>query len=88
MVLFGRDVCNCMLCHLPNVDSIIDPSLAMIQTGLRCMLCGFRGGAAHMLVCDKCSKGLTHSQFLEGLKCESQIKNNGRVRSRGMLPGS
>jgi hypothetical protein len=31
---------------------------------------------------------LTHSQFLEGLKCESQIENNGRVRSRGTLFGS
>jgi len=31
---------------------------------------------------------LTHSQLLEGFKCESQTKNNGRIRSRGMLPGS
>ncbi len=30
---------------------------------------------------------VTRSQLLEGLKCESQIENNGRVRSRGMLPG-
>jgi hypothetical protein len=28
------------------------------------------------------------SQFLEGLKCESQIENNGRVRSWGTLLGS
>jgi hypothetical protein len=28
------------------------------------------------------------SQLLEGFKCESQIKNNGRTRNRGTLPGS
>ncbi len=69
-VVWNDHVCNYALCHLPNVDGIIDPSLAM------CMLCGSRGRAAHMLVCDKCSKGLTHSQLLEGLKWESQIENN------------
>ncbi len=31
---------------------------------------------------------LTHSQFLEGFKCESQTKNNERVRSRGTFHGS
>jgi len=31
---------------------------------------------------------LTHSQMLEGFRCESQIKNNGKVRSRGTLPNS
>ncbi len=31
---------------------------------------------------------LTHSQLLEGLKCESQTKSNGRIRSRGTLLGS
>jgi hypothetical protein len=31
---------------------------------------------------------LTHSQLLEGLKCESQIENNRTARSRGMLSGS
>jgi len=31
---------------------------------------------------------MMHSQLLEGLKCESQIENNERVRSRGTLPGS
>jgi hypothetical protein len=30
----------------------------------------------------------THSQFLEGLQCESQTENSKRVRSQGMLPGS
>jgi len=28
-----------------------------------------------------------HSQFLEGLKCESQTKNSGRVRNWGTLLG-
>jgi hypothetical protein len=31
---------------------------------------------------------MTRSQLLEGLKCESQTENNGRIRSWGTLPGS
>jgi hypothetical protein len=31
---------------------------------------------------------MTHSQLLEGLKCESQTENNGRTRNRGTLPSS
>jgi hypothetical protein len=31
---------------------------------------------------------VTHSQLLEGLKCESQTDNNEKVRSRGMFPSS
>ncbi len=30
---------------------------------------------------------MTRSQLFKRFKCESQTKNNGRVRSRGMLPG-
>jgi len=30
---------------------------------------------------------VTHSQLLEGFKCESQIENNGKMRSRGTLLG-
>jgi hypothetical protein len=50
-MLEGRDgvvwkdhVRNCAPCHLPNVDGTVDPSLAVVQ-------------AAHMLVCDRCSRG-------------------------------
>ncbi len=64
LMLEGRDgvvwkdhVRNCAPCHLPNVDGIIDPSLVVVQVGLKCMLCGFRGGSTHMLVCDRCSRG-------------------------------
>ncbi len=64
LMLEGRDgvvwkdhVRNCAPCHLPNVDGRVDPSLAVIRVSLRCMLCGSRGGAAHMLVCDRCSRG-------------------------------
>ncbi len=32
--------------------------------------------------------GVTHSQLLKGLKCESQTENSGRVRSRGTLLSS
>jgi hypothetical protein len=56
-VVWKDHVCNCAPCHLPNVDGIVDPSLAMIWAGLRCMLCGSRGGITHMLVCDRCFKG-------------------------------
>jgi hypothetical protein len=58
LMLEGRDavvwkdhVRNYAPCHLPNVDGIVDPSLAVIHADLRCMLCGFRGEATHMLVC-------------------------------------
>jgi hypothetical protein len=56
-VVWKDHVCNCVPCHFPNVDGIVDPSLAVVRAGLRCTLCGFRGGAAHMLVCDRCSRG-------------------------------
>jgi hypothetical protein len=56
-VVWKDHVRNCVPCHLPNVDGRVDPSLAVIHAGLKCMLCGFRGGGAHMLVCDKCSRG-------------------------------
>jgi len=64
LMLEGRDgvvwkdhVRNYAPYHLPNVDGIVDPSLVVIRAGLRCMLCGSKGGAAHMLVCDRCSRG-------------------------------
>jgi len=34
-----------------------------------------------------CVLFLTRSQLLEGLKCESQTKNNGKAGSRSTLPG-
>ena len=64
LLLEGRDgqvwkdhVRNCAPCHLPHIDGIVDPTLAIIPAGLRCMLCGHATGAATMLVCDKCSRG-------------------------------
>jgi hypothetical protein len=33
-------------------------------------------------------EAVMYSQLLEGLKCESQIENNGRARTWGTLPGS
>jgi len=33
-------------------------------------------------------KTMTRSQLLEGLKCESQTENSGRIRSRGTFSGS
>jgi hypothetical protein len=55
-VVWKDHVHNCAPCHLPNVNGIVDPSLAMVWASLKCMLCGSRGGAAHMFVCDKCSR--------------------------------
>jgi cbb3-type cytochrome oxidase cytochrome c subunit len=64
LMLEGRDgvvwkdhVHNCAPCHFSNVDGRVDPSLVVIRADLRCMLCGSKGGAAHMLVCDRCSRG-------------------------------
>jgi PHD-finger len=64
LVLEGRDgmewkdhVRNCAPCHLPNIDDSMDPSLAIVPVGLRCMLCGSARGAATMLICDGCSRG-------------------------------
>jgi hypothetical protein len=56
-VVWKDHVRNCVPCHLPNVDGTVDPSLAVIHAGLRCMLCGSKSGATHMLVCDRCSRG-------------------------------
>jgi hypothetical protein len=56
-VVWKDHVRNCAPCHLPNVDGTIDPSLAMVRTSLKCMLCGSRDGVAYMLVCDKCFRG-------------------------------
>jgi hypothetical protein len=56
-VVWKDHVRNCAQCHLPNVDGTVDPSLAVVRAGLRCMLCGSKGGATHMLVCDRCSRG-------------------------------
>ena len=64
LMLEGRDgvvwkdhVRNCAPCHLPNVDGTMDPSLAVVRAGLRCMLCGSARDAARMLLCDICSRG-------------------------------
>jgi hypothetical protein len=56
-VVWKDHVRNCGPCHLPNVDGTVDPSLVMIRADLTCMLCGYRGGATHMLVCDRCYRG-------------------------------
>ncbi len=48
---------NCAPCHLPNVDGQMDPSLAVVPTGLQCMLFGQALGATIMLICDKCYQG-------------------------------
>jgi hypothetical protein len=37
-VVWKDHVRNCVPCHVPNVDGTVDPSLAMIWAGLRCML--------------------------------------------------
>jgi hypothetical protein len=59
-VVWKDHVRNYAPCHLPNVDGTVDPSLAVIRVGLRCMLCESRGGAAHITT-RKCV--LVHSGF-------------------------
>jgi hypothetical protein len=44
--------------------------------------------ASVFINCQNLFRIVTHSQLLKGLKCESQIENNGRQRSQGTLPGS
>jgi hypothetical protein len=60
----GRDgmvwkdhVHNCAPCHLPNVDDTVDPRIAVVPAGLKCMLCGLASSAATMLICDSSSRG-------------------------------
>ncbi len=48
---------NCAPCHLPNIDGTVDPTVAVVPAGLKCMLCGLASGAATMLVCNSCSRG-------------------------------
>ncbi len=58
MLLEGQDgqtwkdhVCNHALCHLPNVDGQIDPSLVVVFISLQCMMCGQSLGATTKLIC-------------------------------------
>jgi hypothetical protein len=76
LMLEGRDgmvwkdhVHNCAPCHLPNVDDTVDPSIAVVPAGLKCMLCGLASGAATMLVCDSCSRGWHMSCLTPPLEC-------------------
>jgi hypothetical protein len=64
LLLEGRDgmvwkdhVRNCAPCHLPNIDGTVDPTIAVVPAGLKCMLCGLASGAATMLVRNSCSCG-------------------------------
>jgi hypothetical protein len=60
---------NCAPCHLPNVDDTVDPSIAVVPAGLKCMLYGLASGAATMLVCDSCSRGWHMSCLMPPLEC-------------------
>ena len=48
---------NCAPCHLPNVDTTIDPSRLTIPASHTCHGCGSAQRADVMLVCDSCSRG-------------------------------
>ncbi|KAH8964558.1 hypothetical protein BDL97_04G074100, partial [Sphagnum fallax] len=54
-ILRVREVLASGVLMLEGCD--VDPSLVVVHARLRCMLCGSRGGATHMLVCDRCSRG-------------------------------
>jgi site-specific DNA-cytosine methylase len=48
---------NVTLCHLPNLDPVIDPLTAAIPAGYKCMACGDPRRPATMILCDVCSRG-------------------------------
>lgn len=45
-----------MLCHFPNMNGQIDPSLVVVLVGLWCKLCGQSSRIVIMLICDQCFK--------------------------------
>ena len=55
---------SCAPCHLPNIDSSIDPTLARPIKDLPCSKCGDPGRPESMLLCDACNSGW-HLQCLE-----------------------
>jgi hypothetical protein len=42
----------------------------------------------YLMYFPKLARCMTHSQLLEGLKCESETEDNERIKSWGTLPGS
>ena len=48
---------NCAPCHLPNIDTTIDPTLLDVPAGHSCHACGSPQREEVMLVCDSCSRG-------------------------------
>ena len=52
-----ENVSNLAPCHLPNLDPIIDPRLAVPSTELCCEVCGFPHAESRMLLCDGCGTG-------------------------------
>jgi hypothetical protein len=58
MVLFGRIMCI-IVRHVTSQMWMVQLTqvMAMVRANLRCMLCGSKGGTAHMLVCDRCYRG-------------------------------
>jgi hypothetical protein len=55
--LLKSNVVNCAPCHLPNIDTRIDPSLATPDAALACEICNFRDDEKHMLLCEACNAG-------------------------------
>jgi len=50
-VVWKDHVRNCAPCHLSNVDGTVDPSLAVVRAGLKCMLCGSKGELWYTNIC-------------------------------------
>ena len=48
---------NCAPCHLPNIDTTINPTLLDIPAGHSCHACGSSEREDVLLVCDSCSRG-------------------------------
>ncbi len=45
-------MCNCVLCHMFNVNDHIDPSSMIVPTSIKCMLCEQSLKTTAMLICD------------------------------------
>jgi hypothetical protein len=56
---------NLAPCTLPNVNTIIDPTLALVPADLKCEICSSPDDGHCMALCDHCNLGY-HSYCIEG----------------------
>ncbi len=56
-VTLMNNVCNVAPCHLPDIDPIIDHTLARSDQHLACEVCRFMDEDGKMILCDGCGTG-------------------------------